>query len=262
MPPVATPRMGGPKGKGLNAKIGGIPVWLLGGGILAAVAVGLYLRKHGLGSGGSSASSPASSPSPDAGAGGGASGGASTPDLTPLEDLANSIYGLIPFLGSGSFSGDTSTSTGDTTGPQPIALQPTFAINLQPAAVSTPASTGAATAPTYQASPYAGYTATELQSVVSTPSPQGVYPASQSLPFPVQSQASPKDVYSASSTQGVFAVDLPLSMDTSSPATVPAAPHQAATVVQPTPSTYGITTGPTAGQRASSNKKQGVYTVH
>jgi hypothetical protein len=35
-----------------------------------------------------------------------------------------------------------------------------------------------------------------------------------------------------------------------------------ANVNSPTPPTYGITYGPTAGQRASSNKKQGVYTIH
>lgn len=34
------------------------------------------------------------------------------------------------------------------------------------------------------------------------------------------------------------------------------------TVNKPTPATYGITYGPAAGQRASANKKQGVYTIH
>lgn len=34
------------------------------------------------------------------------------------------------------------------------------------------------------------------------------------------------------------------------------------TINEPTPPTYGITYGPPAGERASSNKKQGVYTIH
>lgn len=70
-------------------------------------------------------------------------------------------------------------------------------------------------------------------------------PVSQSAPAPDSGSSSP---------------DIPYSEPT--PATPGVTSPGTAVVNTPTPPIYGITYGPPAGQRASANKKQGVYTIH
>lgn len=136
---TGSPAGKGGKGKGLQARIGGVPVWLLGAGVVAAVGVGLYLRKHGFGS--STATQPSSTGTPATDSSGGASGGASgqgtTPDLTPVSDLASSIAGLVPFLGAGTTTNNFYGT--DPTG-SPAAPVLSSPATLAPAADLTPVS--------------------------------------------------------------------------------------------------------------------------
>lgn len=100
-----------PSGKGLaGAKIGGIPVIVIAGGVVAAIAVGLYIKHRSSTASTAAAASPASGTDPTGGAG---SAGASSQDIaTPIEDLAQSIYGLIPYLGGGGSPASSDGSSG------------------------------------------------------------------------------------------------------------------------------------------------------
>jgi len=98
--PKAKPPEG--KGKGLNAKVGGIPVWVIAVGVVAAIGVGLYIRSRSATAATQAAATPASGTDTTGGAG---SAAASPPDLTPVEDLASSINGLTGILGAGIASG-------------------------------------------------------------------------------------------------------------------------------------------------------------
>jgi len=95
--PKAKPPEG--KGKGLNAKVGGIPIWVIAVGVVAAIGVGLYLRSRSATAATEAAATPASGTDTTGGAG---SAAASPPDLTPVEDLASALNGLSGILGAGS----------------------------------------------------------------------------------------------------------------------------------------------------------------
>jgi hypothetical protein len=83
-------------GKGLNKKLGPLPVWGWGVGLVLAIVVGVYLRKH---SGGSQTSDQTATPAADQGSGSGGGGAAplpaSTVDTTPLP-LPPDFFGSFP----------------------------------------------------------------------------------------------------------------------------------------------------------------------
>ena len=125
--PVDVPKTGAPKGaakgKGLNAKIAGIPVWVIALGVVAAIGVGLYIRNKSATAATTAAATPASGTDTTGGAG---SAGATPQDLTPAADntdLINALNGLTGMLGAGipitvTTTPDTTTTTG--TSPYPI----------------------------------------------------------------------------------------------------------------------------------------------
>ena len=108
--PKAKPPEG--KGKGLNAKVGGIPVWVIAVGVVAAIGVGLYIRSRSATAATQAAATPASGTDTTGGAG---SAAASPPDLTPVEDLASAINGLTGILGAGGAGLPTGPPAPDTT---------------------------------------------------------------------------------------------------------------------------------------------------
>lgn len=235
-----------PKGKGglMGKRIAGVPAPLLLAGVALAIGVGLYLRHRS-----ASTSATASTAAPAAGDTGTGSGGASgsgttdqsNPDLTPIEDLANQLAGLTYLLGG---SGGSFAATPDTSSPLTVTPAPTGATTTTsapaPAAVSpaAPRSTSAVLVPKQ----VSGSGTTSLTSFNLQPS----------LPGKV-SGSGPATV----NPSGVMAVGSDV-LSGASAAEIPQAPTGQA-VAAPV---YGVTSGPPAGQRASSNKKQGVYTVH
>ena len=220
----------GKAGKGiLAAKVGGIPVPLLVAGLAAAVFVGFYLRKR-LASSTSSAGTPAdTSASPSVDGSGGAGSSAAQPDLTPVEDLAQSIAGLIPFLGAGNFGSPQTTDTGTVA---PLTTAPTAAATTTPTSFfQTP--TAQILGPSGRVTTIAATPATER--IAAYENPAGPAASAQ------QQQEAQTAAQSTLAGVNLF------------PAAVPPAPHAAATNVQPRPSqpVYGITYGLPAGKRAS-----------
>ena len=136
--PKAKPPEGG-KGKGLNAKIGGIPVWVIALGVVAAIGVGLYIRNKSATAATTAAATPASGTDTTGGAG---SAAASPPDLTPVEDLAQSINGLTGILGAGNGIPDT-TGGGQFGIPTTTTTQPATQTTTQPSPAATPVGTNA-----------------------------------------------------------------------------------------------------------------------
>ena len=135
--PKAKPPEGG-KGKGLNAKIGGIPVWVIALGVVAAIGVGLYIRNKSATAATTAAATPASGTDTTGGAG---SAAASPPDLTPVEDLAQSINGLTGILGAGAGIPAGNGSLGASVGTQ--TTQPATQTTTQPSPAATPVGTNA-----------------------------------------------------------------------------------------------------------------------
>jgi hypothetical protein len=87
-------------GGGLGGGLGNIPKPVLIGGVVLAVAIGLYLRYKG-GSSTTAATTAAPALADTGTTGGASSGGAAGPDYTPFQSLADSINGLTGILGCG-----------------------------------------------------------------------------------------------------------------------------------------------------------------
>ena len=157
MPPRPPQPMRGSPGGGLGKKVGGLPVWAWALAGVAAVGLGLYLRKRLASSTGTSAAAPAA----DTGSGGSAGGGPGSPDTSSLdaatqasEDLAGALNGLTAILSSSS-------------GGIPVAASPTDAsLPLAPAPSVATTATFATTAPTF-----AAVTSTDAFGNVYTPVP-------------------------------------------------------------------------------------------
>lgn len=114
--PATAPKRPG-KGGGVNAKIGALPVWAWGAGLILAISVGLYI-KHRASSSTAASPSTSSTGDPNAAQTGGASStgtGTGSLDSQAFEDLAYSIQGLTGILGGG--GGLSSATSGGTTAP-------------------------------------------------------------------------------------------------------------------------------------------------
>lgn len=114
-----------PKASGLSTPAGKKKAIIVGGGVLAAIALGLYLRKRIGNGGGTTAASPYVASDGSGGSGG---GGVVPGDMSGVPSLADTLNGLIPFLGggtsitynyygSGSGNGSPGTTTNDATAP-------------------------------------------------------------------------------------------------------------------------------------------------
>lgn len=144
MPSIAKPKPPAPKGKGIaGAKIAGVPLPLVLGGVVLAVVVGLYFKHRA-----SAATNAAGASSPTGmdstgGAGSAGSAGAGQDVATPIEDLAQAIGGLIPFLGGGGAAtigdgsaGSPGTSTATQTTGSAVYVPPGYSLAFSDGGVS------------------------------------------------------------------------------------------------------------------------------
>lgn len=105
MPPLAPTRgKPGAAGGSLSRKVGGLPVWAWALAGVAAVGLGLYLRKRlAAGTGSTTVASPAADTTGAGGASGAGTGDTSSLDANTAaqQDLASALNGLTYLLGSG-----------------------------------------------------------------------------------------------------------------------------------------------------------------
>lgn len=233
-----------PKGKSgglLSQRVGGVPLPLLLLGVAAAIGVGLYLRHR-------AASTPAaatsSTPASASDTSGGSGAGSPPADLTPVEDLAQSINGLIPFLGAG--SGSLSSTGAFSSGAPAAAAAPS----------SPPQTTIQFLLPSQTTAPTASPTTSPASSPVA-PTVQVLGPTGQVLTVPATTQTNqlaayenPPGPYASLQQQQQASAAAQTSL--AGVSLFPPAPNPPAQVTpKPTPSTYGITYGAPAGKRAS-----------
>ncbi len=226
------PRIGKPgaKGKGLGGKrILGLPAPVVIGGLVLAVAGGLYLRHKSSPSAAQNPTAAAPASGLDSTGGAGSSAAGQNDYAQPFEDLAFALNGLTGVLGSGA-GFQTTTDPGQTSTQQ--ATAPTYVYSPTYSASGSPSPSVATS--TAVVPDYTPYTAPTLKAIA-TP-----------LPTNVQQTAVSQD-YNPSG------VNLPDTSPQQVPAPAPA---------NVTPAYYGVTSGPVAGARASSTPKQGVISIH
>ncbi len=225
--PILAPKTKRPAGKGRRAaaappsrggglgglRIAGLPAPVLVGGVILAVAIGLYLRHKSSSTAASTSAAPALA---DTGATGGGSGGSTTgADATPYQNLADSINGLTGLLGGGG----------------------TFMIGNGGIPISGPQTlSGASTAP-YQNSANPGTIYTDPLGNTVALQPSGVYqPAyvggagSYVSPLTYAGAGIAPDPIAVGPANSTFTVQ---SGPVAAPQSIPAPPHQSTSLVLP-----------------------------